>query len=309
MRKRTFLTVAFAVVCTVSFLFTSCENSDSDPNFQADNGIDDVEIQSTEDDAMVESLYSSVDGEVDEVVVNLDNSGYQASMMKSAEEEIYICKTVSVDHPDSVRFPKVITIDYGEGCSKVINGDTITKSGVIKVTITDRWFVEGAMRTVEFVDYYVNGVKIEGTRSVTNKGKNDDGNMEFEIKLRNGKVTFNDTLQYTREATKTREWERAQNPKDDVWYVSGECSGTNLDGYNYSHEITSKLMIIRCAEFRYQWIIVSGEVELTRNGKQANLNYGDGTCDDTAILTINGETKEIKVRKRYKIKRKFFARK
>ena len=39
--------------------------------------------------------------------------------------------------------------------------------------------------------------------------------------------------------------------------------------------------------------LVSGIVNLTKNENMAILNYGDGECDDLAIITINGQDHEI----------------
>ena len=34
---------------------------------------------------------------------------------------------------------------------------------------------------------------------------------------------------------------------------------------------------------------MSGLIEVTRNETAGILNFGDGTCDNLAILTVNGE--------------------
>jgi hypothetical protein len=40
--------------------------------------------------------------------------------------------------------------------------------------------------------------------------------------------------------------------------------------------------------------IVQGVVEITLNGELvSSLDYGDGECDDVAILTQDGETAEV----------------
>ena len=33
---------------------------------------------------------------------------------------------------------------------------------------------------------------------------------------------------------------------------------------------------------------VSGTIEITRNGNQGTLDFGNGDCDNIAILTVNG---------------------
>lgn len=301
--KRKNLFVATLVIVAGMLTITSCENLKTDDS----NLLSAVEIESAEDDAFVDDVFSNLDSEIDLEIASLDFADYETSILKSTDEEPYTCKSVTVDRPDSTIFPKVITIDYGEGCTIEINGETFTRKGKIIITITNRCFMPDAARSVEFVDFYINDMKIEGTRTTVNKGENAEGNLEFQMTLVGGKIIFNDTLEYTREAEKTREWVRAENPIDDIWYVTGGCNGVNLDGYEYSHTIIEKLMIIRCEEFNYRRAIVQGVVEIVRNGETSIIDYGDGTCDDAAILSRNGEQKEIKIRNRYHKRRKLFA--
>jgi hypothetical protein len=304
MKKKVFYSIA-AWALTGMFVFTSCDNIKEN-----DFNLNDLDVELAEDDAIAEDVYNTVDAMIDDEVANLDANAYSSlTGLKSAiDNDPYVCKVISIDHPDdTTRFPKVITIDYGEGCTLEINGEQYTRRGVIQITVTNRWFLEGAQRTTTFIDFYVNDVKVEGTRTVTNNGTNESGNLVFSHRLQNGKLVFNDSLEYTRTSNGTREWVRAGSPLDDVWYIIGEREGTNAHGFTYRHEITNRLMMVRCEAFRYQWMIVEGKIEVTRNDKAGTIDYGNGTCDDTAILTIDGEQREIKVRKRYHNRRRFFA--
>lgn len=301
--KRRNLFIATLLVAAGAFMFSSCDNAENNERIV----LADVEIESAEDDAVVDDIYNSLDGEIDQEIAGMDLVGYQTSGLKSSGEELYPCKIITIDHPDSTTFPKVITIDYGDGCTIEINGETFTRKGKIEITITNRWFLPGAIRASKFIDFYVNDIKIEGTRTIENKGENAEGNIEFAITLTDGKISFNDTLIYKREAERTKEWVRAANPLNDIWYIEGGCSGVNLDGYEYSHLVTEKLMVVRCEELKHRWTIVQGVVEIVKNGNTATIDYGNGTCDNAAILTINGEEKEIEVCKRYHHKRKLFV--
>jgi len=40
-------------------------------------------------------------------------------------------------------------------------------------------------------------------------------------------------------------------------------------------------------------IIVLGVITIVRNGNTATLDYGDGACDNLAVLTVNGNTFNI----------------
>jgi hypothetical protein len=306
MKRRSYYSI-MPLLIAVLFTFSACDNI-------KDNslGVNDLDVELAEDDAIAEDVYNTVDAMVDDEVSSLDDNGYSTStMLKSGgkHKDPYTCKVVTVDTPnDSTRFPKTITIDYGEGCTVVINGEEYTRKGIIEIVITDRWFIEGATRTTTFTDFYINDVKIEGTQTATNEGLNADSNLVFTNILTDGKIIFGNSLEYTRTSESAREWVRAADPIDDIWYITGTRSGVTVDGIEYSHEIVERLMMIRCEEFRYRWLIVQGVVEITRDGVTATIDYGDGTCDDTAILTVDGEEIEIKVRNRYHNRRRHFRK-
>ena len=76
--------------------------------------------------------------------------------------------------------------------------------------------------------------------------------------------------------------------------ITGSSNGINGNGVAYTMEIdpTKPLVIgTGCPYF------VSGAVIITTEKRSALLDYGDGTADAIATLTINGVTKEIKLRK------------
>ncbi len=300
MKKNVFY--PFILLLAAAFTFTSCDNLND-----RDLAISELDTQMAEDDAIAEEAFTSLDAMIDEDILALDANEYNTgTMLKSSSEDPYACKTITVDHPDTTWFPKVITIDYGTGCSVVLNGDTYTRKGKIVITITNRWFLEGAVRTAEFVDFYLNDVKVEGTRTVENMGINEEGNLMFAHQLINGKLIYNDTLVYTRNCSSEHEWSRGSTPAEDTWYITGTRTGTTVEGYMYQHVITNRLMLVRCAEFGYQWVIVSGEINMTRNGKTAQLNYGEGNCDGTALLTVGDRERVIQIRNRFHERRRLF---
>ncbi|MBN1118271.1 MAG: hypothetical protein JXA77_13765 [Bacteroidales bacterium] len=295
-----FLFTSTAVLGLFAMFFaTSCDNL----AVNDDSKITALDVELTEDDAMAEDLFNSLDGIVDQELNALDAAGYESSDLKSTDEDGFDCKVITVDKPDTSSFPKTITIDYGEGCSVIINGDTITRSGSIVITITDRWFVVGSVRTVTYNTFTVNGVTITGSVTTTNLGPNEDGNIVFEVVVDDGSLTFSDTLIYTRTSHRYREWIRTNNPLMDTVFVTGDCQGKNADGMQYQHQIQNKLTMVRCFNYNYQWTIVEGEITMERNGNMSKLNFGTGGCDGEALLTVDGETREIQVRNRYTKKR------
>ena len=77
--------------------------------------------------------------------------------------------------------------------------------GTIIITVTGDPEEAGSQRIVTFEDYFVNGNQLEGTRTFTNDGINENGNPSFNVTLVDGRITTEGGEVFTREANKTRE--------------------------------------------------------------------------------------------------------
>jgi hypothetical protein len=76
---------------------------------------------------------------------------------------------------------------------------------------------------------------------------------------------------------------------DDEYDITGTANAAVVDGDGYVANITSPLHIkIGCG------YITEGEIEITPSDKPVRvINYGNGTCDGTFTITINGNTYTI----------------
>ena len=296
MKTRKFLPILITGF-VIALLFSSCNKKD-DSNLST--SITDDEISMAEDNAMADAIFEETDNTVESTVSQLDLTGYSVATLKSTNDAP--CRVVTVDLPDSTMFPKVITIDYGDGCTYVFNNDTIVKKGQIVITVTGRYFTTGSTRTIEFVNFYVNDIKIEGTRTITNLGLNDAGHYEFSLQLAGGKIIVNDTLQFTRESQRKRELILGNifDISDNELYITGETHGVNFQGEQYVRNIIEPLHMTSCL------FVVSGKIE-SQVGDQTpvTLDYGDGTCDNVATLSRDGNTRQITLRFRHRIKKGF----
>jgi hypothetical protein len=255
---------------------------------EGEGSISDTDLALAQDEAYADALYEEVDNMVVSEITTLDGNAYVSSGLKSTEDE-EPCYTVTVDHPDSTHFPKVITIDYGEGCTIVFRDDTITRKGQIMITITDRWFMPGAENIVTFNNFYINEVKIEGTRTITNLGLNDKNHLEMGIVLEGGKIIFNDTAWMTREANHIREWVRLQSPQNDTVLITGSAHGINVLGQEYNRLITEPLVLVHCQDYKWRWVIVDGMVEITNSVTGiTTIDYSADGCDGIVIINKNG---------------------
>ncbi len=250
--------------------------------------MDDTDVTLAEDDALAETVFDDIMTSVDAAVMNTDELIFNGGLKSAVISET--CPKVTVDRPDETHWPKVITIDYGDGCEGFYGR---TRSGMIKITITARYRVEGSTKTVELINYTINGLKVEGTKVISNDGRNESGNLTFTVQLTGGKVmTENDEVIITREFTRTREWAAGEdtfNRWDDVYFITGSSSGINIKGNAYTRTITNPLVKAASCVF-----IQSGTVEREVEGRPTStLDYGDGNCDNEATLTIGDKTKTI----------------
>ena len=185
-------------------------------------------------------------------------------------------------------YPRVIIIDFGEGCEDRRGN---IKTGKIIINISDDMKEEGATRTVTYEDYTVGGNEISGSRTVINKGINEKGNwiIEWQSDMLIKKVE--EGVEINRTSNATREWmagfETAEK-SDDSFQITGTGSITQNGSVTFNREIIVPLLVDRSCRY-----ILSGQVELTNEESSMLIDFGDGTCDNTATVTKDGVTEEI----------------
>jgi hypothetical protein len=194
------------------------------------------------------------------------------------------CATVTVS---SSTYPKTITLDYGTGCT---NSRGQFKQGKIVIEMSDSLVVAGAVKTITYVDFYVDSVKIDLTAVIKNLGTNSDGNWVLTSSYSQTTTTLDSDV-ITEANADTIVWTsgyETTDKSDDIYYRSGYGSTVVNDTLSYSRNITTPLLIDKSCDY-----IKSGVVVLTVDSDTIIIDYGDGTCDDTATVTTNGTTEEI----------------
>jgi hypothetical protein len=188
---------------------------------------------------------------------------------------------------DTIGSVKTVTVDYGT--SNCDCNDGKTRRGKIITTFTGFYHAQGTIITHTPVDYYVNDIKIDGTKTVENMGLNASGKPYFNVQI-NGVATLTsgETLTYT--STRVRTWTDGFNTLlnrfDDEYDITGTAVGVFSSGGGYTTNITSPVHIkVGCG------FPVSGTLEITPQSHPVRvLDYGTGTCDATFTVTVNGHT-------------------
>ncbi len=296
-RKNLIRSIVLAVLAVL--FVVACEKSDTRVN-----SLSAEDIVLAQDDATADDIYTEIDVSVLEKLRDLENSDFQVVSQKSGTDD-FPCLLITVDYPDTTRFPKVITLDYGDSCTVIFHNDTVTKKGKIIVTLTDKFFVIGAQHIVTFDNFYVNDIKIEGVLTTTYNGLNDAQLFEYDVKLEGGKLIYYDEmadlrLEYTREADLIKEWYRAPIPVEDSIYLIGSMWGVNVIGDNYTCAITDKLVLAHCPDYGRRWVIVNGQIICTVGDEERIIDYSNGGCDGTADIRGDGERHRIRIREHYR---------
>jgi len=188
---------------------------------------------------------------------------------------------------DMNAMPHTMLIDFGSvNCTGT---DGRTRRGSIMVTFTGGYRDAGTVITITPQNYYVNNYKVQGTKSVTNMGLNQDGHMYFNVSVAGTITAPDNSWTSTHNATRVRTWiagEDTGTPFDDVYLISGNGNGVNRNGIAYTLAILQSLRI----EIGCPWI-VSGSVAITPQDLAVRtVDFGNGSCDDDISVTVNGNT-------------------
>jgi hypothetical protein len=284
MKTRFYLIAATLIVLS----FFSCQK---DSSFTGQTGLD-----LADDDAVSDAIYEDVFNTADNASIILDQfvkGGDSKSTIVLSDS----CPSVTITHPVTGIWPKIITVDFGDGCTGLYEN---TRSGKIIIEVTGPRLEAGAKRTVTFENYLFNGIKVEGTKVVETIGYNNNENLVFSVKLTGGKLTLPGGQFIERSFEHQREWIAGlltRNIWDDECLITGSANGINIDSDAYSTTIMTALHWKRVCFF-----IVSGVVRIEREGSDSvELNYGSGECDAKAVVIKGGESKEILLRHKHRI--------
>ncbi len=193
------------------------------------------------------------------------------------------CFTITVIPNIPHVFPKTVTIDFGNGC---LGRDGKFRKGKIVSIYTNPLMVPGAKVSTTFIRYHVDSFQIEGTHITENTSIS---NMQgWKVVVIDGKITNTNNNRWIK-------WNSTKNvlqiegngtphfPLDDVYKITGNARSSNSAGHTWAALVLEPLI----KKFTCRWI-VKGTVKLLRDGRESLLDYGDGRCDNQAIIYING---------------------
>ena len=298
MKKCNYVLLTCCALLCVGSLFTSCQKSNTSP---VDNSTVTAEQQkeissSAQADEEASSVYNdefdNAVGINSEVGIGTNIGIFGERTTDGREDSSHHCFNLTISPLTPGVFPKTVTIDFGTGCT---GPRGVTRRGKVITVYTGPLSVAGSSSVTTFQDYYVDSVKVEGSLKIENKSTLNG--LSFTTTVENGKLTKpgGNYIMWNQ----TRTWTQVEGqatpfkPSDDVYNITGSASGTVKDSVTTQYSATITKALVR--KFTCRWI-TAGSVDITKNSIKGTLDYGDGTCNNEAILTIGGATINIKLR-------------
>ena len=248
----------------------------------------DKDTATAEDNALFEKTYNDANDIADQAAANNSLTSFRIGDNASALSHCAI-----ITH-DTISNPHVLTIDFGS--TNCLGHDGRSRRGQIIVTYSGAYRDSASTHTITFNNYYVthyiNNIAhefhVEGSKTVTNMGHNSSGHLYFNIQV-NGLITNSANQQRSWTSSRQREWIQGESTSswgDDIYLITGSASGTSFAGRAFTVTILTPLRVdLSC---RY---IVSGSFRLTiQDRPDRTLDYGNGTCNNIATVTINNHT-------------------
>ncbi|MCU0347115.1 MAG: hypothetical protein MUC59_09225 [Saprospiraceae bacterium] len=192
------------------------------------------------------------------------------------------CGNITVTPPDLLVFPKLITADYGAGCT---DDDGKFKQGKVNMTVGAFWEPNASI-IVTYDNFYEDNVKLEGQFVFVNLSTPDAAILRIDaqnIKLtdQNGETfSFSGDQTYTQTAGHASWWDE----NDDVYEVTGSIFSTLTNGETVNWLIQTPLVKANNCDW-----VSQGKGTLEINGLPVYVDYGDGSCDDQGTYTVNGQ--------------------
>jgi len=274
--KSHYLKLNLVALLTI-FLFASCETTD---------GI--IEEQSA---ALTSDDITAVE-EVDMVMEEVTNTAEQA-FVEEENGDLFTRGTSSSFFTDcltktvvTTNLTKHVTLDFGDGCE--VRGHFI--AGIMILSYEKDPALHTRTITVEFDSFRVDHKLIEGSHSILRQRENDNGNPQstatFDVN-----VTWDNGDTASRVGEKVREWIEGVGTgvwSDNVYLITGHWNTVRRNGDVITGEVTTALRRELVCRF-----LVSGVIDLTKNDRSGSLDFGDGTCDNEALLTLDDGTEIV----------------
>jgi hypothetical protein len=189
-------------------------------------------------------------------------------------------------------FPDTLIVDFGTGCSTSMDG--VTRSGSITYIFSGKLSTPGTVISATFNNYTVAGYQLGGQYTLTNSTTGTSLSLSSEVN--DGTITYPNDSSYSFSGTKTVTLTSGSltDISTFVFSVIGGYTISNAHtGETLTATVTTPLEKKQSCKYVDAGVVAFVYKKGTTLTVAGTLNYGDGTCDDSAVITIDAATKTI----------------
>ena len=252
--------------------FNSCKKNDAKEEYE-------TTFQMSADQAMTDNFTEDASDMFMEVAVEKNVAGNNFGP-DPAPDNFIACATVTVT--PLIGFPKTIVIDFGTSCTDPRGN---VRSGKINIVISDSVRKPGSTAVMTFDNYFVNYYKVEGTYTWTNTST--INTRSWDRVTTGGKITAPDSRYWLHEGSRSvTQTAGVGTPTitDDVFSV---YPGTHT--ITYPSSVSRTITVLEAIQKKNSCSnIDKGKLKVQGPNHYAVIDFGDGTCDNLATLSIDG---------------------
>ena len=268
----------------LAIFFVSCSNDDVEESADSNS----EEIEEIETLAEIQSMTEILDDMSEVIGTEMDqNKQYNDAGSKALPDGPYFSSCVSrtlVLEGDNIN----ISLDFGSGCEGP-HGNLL--AGIIRLDIK-LLSADEQLVTHSFENFSINGRAIEGSMIRNRIRSNEDGYPQVQTS-KDLTIQWNENTAFNRVGQTTRIWVAGNDTRnwgDDVFLTTGNWNVLKNGVLQRSVTISKQLRREMSCRF-----LVSGTLDIEGSVASYSLDFGDGICDDVAVVTIGETQKEIQL--------------
>jgi hypothetical protein len=283
--------IAFIAVISLA----SCKKDVSTSSTDETNAVSLTDSSTAADNAYYDVLNNAFVGFSDNSAVWNTSSSQSGKTTTLSTETLGTgnlgCAIYTLDNTVPGEYPKTLTLDFGTGCT---SADGISRSGKITYLLSGPIVSPGTTATITLENYIVNGYGIQGAYMITNNSSELVG-ISFNTQVTNGIITFPNETNYhyghNKTYIQTAGTSTTFDISDDVYSLSGTSSFSSSEGNSLVCSASAETPLIKAVACHN---ISKGIVSFVYNEKvHGTIDFGDGTCDNTAILYVGNQHQTI----------------
>lgn len=270
--------------------FISCSSDETRQDVSAKTISNDEIVTNSKIDASIDDVSNIAE---DQFITQQNSSKKATGTIKSFLPECAIITTVLKDNTWTK------TIDFGSTGCTLSNGNIL--KGKITISFTNDFTSSEHTIMYSFEDFYHNGNKIQGSKSISISQKATDllaTVHPVSVSTIAMTITFEDGKIHKRTGTLTKEmiegFDTWFNWDDNTFVITGSGETTFANGDKISSEIKLPLQFTMSCKNPFP---VKGSISITKNEANAIIDFGNGECDNLAVITREGVSEEIQLKK------------